>query len=220
MKAWLLTLFALFALSQAQDGRLFHAAVGLGPITLLINGFPVLSGVQYGVPSNYVPLTPGVSTASILLTNGNSTILAQLTVILAPGNTYSFVYYGNQANILCLLSDSPTVFATQVRFVHLSECAGPVQPLIGLEAANTFPSPLPYGGVTDYVPVPPTVFSVGFRDSTTFVPLVAIPFTFIAGTSTTVYLTGCPGTAQPLTASVAFDQSPILASAPVIFGKK
>lgn len=219
MKAWFLTLFALFALYEAQTVRLFNGAINGGSISLALDGRPVVTNIPFGVSSNYVPVLQAIYSATIVVPgNVTTTTAAQLTVQLAAGNTYTFAYYGNQANVLCLLVDSPAASLTQVRFVHVSECAAPVQPLIGLNVADTFPSPLPYGGVTDYVPVPVGTFSVGFRDATTFVAIASIPFTFIPGTSQTVYLSGCPGTFFPLAARVAVDQSPLIASAPAPVG--
>jgi hypothetical protein len=229
MKAWLLTLFALFAFSQSQLVtdvlmRFFHGHPAIPEdLTLLIDGIPLHTGIGYEEGSFYANILPGVHTLSVVRTSGNSTTpLASLTIIVATGNTYSAVFYGNQGQTLCLLVDSPTAFVTQVRFVHLSECVGPVQPLIGFVDAGTFPAPLPYGGVTDYVPVPFGTFSVGFRDATTFVALISIPFAYVPGTSSTVYLTGCPGTAEPLSMIVVTDQSPFIASVPasVPFGFK
>jgi len=219
MKAWFLTLFALFALYQAQTIRLFNGALNAGSVSLALNGIPYVTNVQFGVASNYVPTMPGVFSATILVPqNGTTGVISQLTVQLAAGNTYTFAYYGNQANVLCLLVDSPAALSTLVRFVHLSECAPPVQPLIGFNVAGTFPSPLPYGGVTDYVAVPVGTFSVGFRDATTFVALASSAFTYLPGTAQTVFLTGCPGTFFPLAARVALDQAPLFASAPAPVG--
>ncbi|NUM46156.1 MAG: DUF4397 domain-containing protein [Anaerolineales bacterium] len=174
------------------------------PVTVTIDGTPVLFGFDYGDSTAYLQLPAGDYDVAVY-PEGSPTPAITGTISLAPGMDYSSVAVGdgvNQPLGLLLLTDdnaAPTPGTFKLRLGHLAPFAsGLALADIRLQDGSPVAVNVPYGAVAPYLELPAGTYDLKITTPGGGTTLIdPLPATFSAGDIVTTFATG-EGTNQPL----------------------
>lgn len=146
--------------------RVIHASPGLPEVDVLLDGQPLLQGVPYGEPTEYVVITPEEHRLQVIPTGqtANAAIVDE-TLEAAPGQAYLLAVFGLINNVggdvyaVDLNEIEPGT--VRVRLINFSPDAGEVD-LLETGGEQWFYD-VELGEATDYSGLAPNTYSVDLR---------------------------------------------------------
>ena len=189
--------------------RVVHAAPGLAPLELLIDGLRVpLPPLAFGLATTYINLPVGPHEFALVPVGAVPPIAAVTsTISLAPGQPYTLMASGAPPTAL-VLEDSR--FAeiggpARMRFVHASPNAPPTVDLAVVGGPTLFTG-IGYGQATPYLDIAAGTVSLEVRAAGTDTVVLALPdVALVLGTVYTFGAVGLVGGTPPLGALTLVD---------------
>ncbi|UPW00109.1 DUF4397 domain-containing protein [Halorussus gelatinilyticus] len=158
--------------SQSEDAqvRVAHLSPDAGPVDVLVDGQPVLEGVEFGTVSDYLALPAGDHTVTIR-TAENETVLFEGNVSVEAGNRYTIAAIGEVSEdtfrpaVFRDNFETPSDGNATVRLIH----ASPDAPAVDVTVAGTdtvLYDNVSFGNASEYVSVPAGDYGLQIRPAT------------------------------------------------------
>ncbi|WP_128478408.1 DUF4397 domain-containing protein [Halorussus pelagicus] len=160
--------------SGAQDGeaqvRVAHMSPDAPAVDVLVDGEPVVEGVEFGAVSDYLALSEGHHDITVQ-TSEDETVVIEENVTVEADTAYTAAAVGEVSEETLELAvfeddfETPSDENTSVRLVHVS----PDAPAVDVTVAGTdtvlFDN-VSFGNATDYVEIPADDYELEIRGAT------------------------------------------------------
>lgn len=144
--------------------RLIHASPQTAPVSLLVDGEPLVADLIYRTASDWLAVAPGDHT--LQLTTANSTRPVQIRLNVPPTQTMNIIVYEERSKPALLVFEQPAAPTPPTQAHLIAVNAAPTAPVLYALTDGSRLSeipPIPYSRATRVLPLPADTYSLSWQ---------------------------------------------------------